>query len=88
MSCFSHMNPIFTVLAGPILKTRKIPIFTWYAHSKVTRMLKIAHWFSFQMVSSLSSAYPTGTINLLQVGQGIDTSCFFRTLNVREGRLS
>src|SRR5713101_9840351 len=30
--CFSHMIPIFTVLAAPIAKARGIPIVTWYAH--------------------------------------------------------
>jgi glycosyltransferase involved in cell wall biosynthesis len=75
--CFSHMNPLFTVLAGPVLKIRRIPIITWYAHAKVTRILKIAHWLSDQMVSSLSSAYPYKHDKLIQVGQGIDTNLFF-----------
>src|SRR5438270_12504303 len=38
--CFSHMIPLFTVLGGPILKAKRIPIVTWYAHPKVTRILK------------------------------------------------
>ena len=83
-ACFSHMNPLFTVLAGPILKTRKIPIFTWYAHSKVTRMLKIAHWFSFQMISSLSSAYRYRHDKLVAIGQGIDTELFCPDANVEK----
>jgi glycosyltransferase involved in cell wall biosynthesis len=85
--CFSHMNPLFTVLAGPVLKIRKIPIITWYAHAKVTRILRIAHWLSDRMVSSLSTAYPYKHDKLIQVGQGIDTSLFYPDAGItREAR--
>jgi glycosyltransferase involved in cell wall biosynthesis len=85
--CFSHMIPIFTVLAAPVLKIKGIPIITWYAHPKVTPTLKVAHRLSDQMVSSLSSAYPYKKVKLIQVGQGIDTSLFFPDAGVsRENR--
>ena len=85
--CFSHMIPVFTVLAAPVLKTRGIPIITWYAHPKVTRTLKVAHRLSDQMVSSLSTAYPYKQVKLTPVGQGIDTSLFFPDAGVtREDR--
>lgn len=85
--CFSHMIPIFTVLAAPALKIKRIPIITWYAHSKVTRTLKVAHRLSDQMVSSLSTAYPYKHDKLIQVGQGIDTSLFFPDAGItREDR--
>ena len=75
--CFSHMIPIFTVLAAPVLKIKGIPIVTWYAHAEVTRTLKVAHRLSDRMVSSLSTSYPYKNDKLIQVGQGIDTSLFF-----------
>jgi len=85
--CFSHMMPIFTVLAAPVLKIKGIPIITWYAHPKVTRTLKLAHRLSDQMVSCLSSAYPYKHDKLIQVGQGIDTSLFFPDAGItREAR--
>ena len=85
--CFSHMIPIFTVLAAPVLKIKGIPIITWYAHPKVTRTLKVAHRLSDQMVSSLSTAYPYKHDKLIQVGQGIDTSLFFPDAGItREDR--
>ena len=74
--CFSHMNPLFTVLDGPILRIKKIPIFTWYAHPKVTRILKLAHWFSDHMITSLSSSYRYRHDKLIAIGQGIDTELF------------
>jgi glycosyltransferase involved in cell wall biosynthesis len=75
--CFSHMIPIFTVLASPALKIKNIPIITWYAHPEVTRTLKLAHRLSDHMVSSLSTSYPYKSDKLIQVGQGIDTRLFF-----------
>jgi glycosyltransferase involved in cell wall biosynthesis/SAM-dependent methyltransferase len=74
--CFSHMIPLFTVLAGPVLKVKGIPIITWYAHPKLTRTLKIAHRLSHRMVASVSTAYPYSHDKLIAIGQGIDTELF------------
>jgi glycosyltransferase involved in cell wall biosynthesis len=74
--CFSHMNPLFTVLAGPFLKLYKIPTITWYAHPKVTWILRIAHCFSDRMVASVSTAYPYRRDKFIAIGQGIDTKLF------------
>jgi len=75
-ACFSHMNPIFTILAAPMLKAKRIPIVTWYAHPNVTWILKLAHYFSNQMVASIATAYPYTKEKLKVVGQGIDTDLF------------
>jgi glycosyltransferase involved in cell wall biosynthesis len=74
--CFSHMAPLFTVLAGPVLKTNGIPIITWYAHPKVTQLLKIAHRLSDRIVASVSTAYPYKHDKFIAIGQGIDTELF------------
>jgi glycosyltransferase involved in cell wall biosynthesis len=74
--CFSHMMPLFTVLAGPVLKAKGIPIVTWYAHPSLTLRLKLAHYFSDRMVASLATAYPYKHDKLIVVGQGIDTDLF------------
>jgi glycosyltransferase involved in cell wall biosynthesis len=74
--CFSHMSPIFTILAAPILKVKKIPIVTWYAHRQVTTALKLAHRLSTQMVTSAEASYRYKHDKLVVVGQGIDTDLF------------
>ena len=74
--CFSHMIPIFTILAAPVLKTKRIPIVTWYAHPGLTSILKVAHHLSDQMVASVATAYPYKHDKLNVVGQGIDTELF------------
>ena len=75
-ACFSHMIPIFTVLAAPILKVKRIPIVTWYAHPSLTWLLKLAHHLSDRMVASVATAYPYRKDKLVVVGQGIDTDLF------------
>ncbi len=75
-ACFSHMIPIFTVLAAPVLKAKGIPIVTWYAHPSLTWILKLAHHLSDKMVASVATAYPYRHDKLVVVGQGIDTDLF------------
>jgi len=75
-ACFSHMIPIFTVLAAPVLKVKKIPIVTWYAHPSLTWILKLAHHLSDRMVASVATAYPYRKDKLVVIGQGIDTDLF------------
>jgi glycosyltransferase involved in cell wall biosynthesis len=74
--CFSHMIPVFTILAAPMLKVRRIPIVTWYAHLSSTWILKLAHLLSNRMVTSLPTAYPYRHDKLKVIGQGIDTELF------------
>ncbi len=75
-ACFSHMIPIFTVLAAPVLKVKGIPIVTWYAHREVTATLKLAHHLSNKMVTSAETSYRYKHDKLVVVGQGIDTDLF------------
>jgi glycosyltransferase involved in cell wall biosynthesis len=74
--CFSHMMPAFSVLGGPVLRARAIPLVTWYAHPSLTPTLRVAHHLSDRMVASLPTAYPYRHDKLTVVGQGIDTNVF------------
>ena len=74
--CFSHMITIFSVLAGPVLRWKGIPLVTWYAHPKPGRVLKLSHYASHRMVTSLPRAYPYHHDKLTIIGQGIDTTLF------------
>lgn len=75
-ACFSHMIPIFTVLAAPVLKWNRIPIVTWYAHPSLTLTSRVAHHLSDRMVTSVRSAYPYKQDGLAVIGQAIDTDLF------------
>jgi glycosyltransferase involved in cell wall biosynthesis len=70
------MIPIFTVLAAPVLKVKKIPIVTWYLHPSLTFILKLAHHLSDKMISALETSYPYRKDKLIVVGHGIDTDLF------------
>ena len=74
--CFSHMAPEFSILAGPVLRARGIPLVTWYAHPKLQWRVRLAHLFSNRMVASLPRAYPGPKEKLTVIGQGIDTTLF------------
>ena len=74
--CFSHMIHAFSVLAMPVLRARGIPLVTWYAHPSLTLSLKLAHFASNRMVTSLPNAYPYRQDKLTIIGQGIDTTLF------------
>ncbi|MEM1552339.1 MAG: glycosyltransferase family 4 protein [Candidatus Bathyarchaeia archaeon] len=76
-ACFSHMIPIFTVLAAPVLKVKGIPIVTWYLHPSLTWTLKLAHHLSDRMVSALLTTYPYHRDKLIAIGHGIDTDLFY-----------
>jgi glycosyltransferase involved in cell wall biosynthesis len=73
---FTHMTPIFSVLAAPYAKARGIPVITWYAHRQVTWILKLAHHLSDRMVSIDETSYPYRHDKLVPLGHGIDTNLF------------
>jgi glycosyltransferase involved in cell wall biosynthesis len=75
-ACFSHMIPIFTVLGGPILRTKGIPVVTWYAHPRVTPTLKISHHLSTRVATSAPESYRYRKDKVIVLGQGIDTEHF------------
>lgn len=74
--CFSHMAPLFSAMAAPVLRARGIPLVTWFAHPSLTTRLKLAHAGSTRMVTSLPAAYPWRRDKLTVIGQGIDTDLF------------
>jgi glycosyltransferase involved in cell wall biosynthesis len=74
--CFSHMTPLFTILAASVLKTKAIPIVTWYAHPSLTWILRLAHHLSDRMVTSISDSYPYKHDKLSVIGHGIDSDIF------------
>lgn len=74
--CFSHMMPLFSALAGPLLRMKRIPLVTWYAHPSITPTLKISHFFSNRIVASLPQAYPYRKNKFSVIGQGIDVNLF------------
>ena len=75
-ACFSHMNPLFTVLASPMLFVRRIPIILWYSHRYRGFIVRIAHFFSSRIVTSISEAYTSSDPKIIITGHMVDTDFF------------
>lgn len=74
--CFSHMIPVFTLLATPALRLYGVPIVSWYAHPSVPFTLKVAHHLSDRMAASSEAGYRYRKDKVVFIGQGIDTDLF------------
>lgn len=75
-ACFCHMIPIFTVLASPMFKAKRIPVVTWYLHPSLTSTLKLAHHLSDRILTALQTSYPYRKDKVIVVGHGIDMDIF------------
>lgn len=84
--CFSHMIPAFSLLAAPVLKVRRIPLITWYAHRQLSTVLKLAHYSSDRMVSINEESYPYRRNKFVALGHGVDTELFAPNGGVHESR--
>jgi glycosyltransferase involved in cell wall biosynthesis len=75
-ACFAHMQPLFAVMASPLLQLRGIPITTWYTHRQMSRTIALAERVSYRIVSAVESSFPMKTPKLRVLGHGIDTEFF------------
>jgi glycosyltransferase involved in cell wall biosynthesis len=75
-ACFSHMMPLFTVLAGPLLRLRGIPIVTWYTHRQPSRLVRLALLMSDRIVTATEQSFPFQHEKVAAIGHGIDTELF------------
>ena len=75
-ACFSHMNHVFSALAGPALRIERIPLFTWYVHRQGSGWLRAAHFLSNGILTSSSNTYPYKSGKVLACGHGINTDLF------------
>lgn len=75
-ACFSHMMPLFSIMAAPVLRSRGIPLVTWYAHRQVTPTVRLAYHASDRIVTSAAAAFRYRREKVSVIGQGIDTELF------------
>jgi glycosyltransferase involved in cell wall biosynthesis len=75
-ACFSHMMPLFSVMAAPVLRPRAIPIVTWYTHRQLSTTLRLAYAVSTKVVSASADSWPYRRDKLVVVGHGIDEELF------------
>ena len=73
---FTHMTPIYSVMAYPYVFIKRIPITTWFIHPRVSLILKLAHFLSARIFSATINSYPYYKNKLIPLGHGIDTKLF------------
>ena len=73
---FTHMAPVYSVLAYPYARLRGVPVITWFTHPRGSLVLRLAHALSARVVSVSRHSYPYPDGKLIAVGHGIDTDFF------------
>jgi len=84
---FSHMAVLFTAMAGPIFRVKRIPIFQWYCHGSVTLKLRLAVLFSKRVITCSNQGMNVSTKKKMVVGHGINIEIFKYLPNMRKGNL-
>lgn len=75
-ACFAHMQPLFALMAAPLLRPRRVPITLWYAHKAVNLRLRLAEKVVDHVVTSSPQGFRIDSPKVQVIGQGIDTACF------------
>ena len=75
-ACFAHMQPLFAVMAAPLLFLYKTPLTLWYTHSSVTLRLRLAERAATRVVSASPESFRLPSDKLRVIGHGIDTKRF------------
>ena len=73
---FCHMYPVFTFMAAPWAKLRRIPVVQWYAHGRADLKLRLAHLIADKIVTSSKEGFRIKSNKVIITGQGIDTDMF------------
>lgn len=73
---FTHMTPLYSLLAFPYSFCYRIPIVTWFLHPRGGIITRLAHLVSSRVVSASRESYPYPDGKLVSVGHGIDTDFF------------
>lgn len=75
-ACFAHMAPLFAVLFAPLARLSRVPILLWYAHSSVTRTLRLANAVADRCVTATADSFLLPSEKLFVIGHGIDVGRF------------
>lgn len=87
-ACFAHMQPLFTVMGGPLLKLYKVPITLWYTHKSVTPKLRQAERMAHRVVTASPESFRLASDKVRVVGHGIDTDFFAPTAERQNGKFT
>ena len=71
-----HMVPLYTVVAAPFVRARRVPLMLWYTHWKAHAVLRAAGVVCTHLLSLDVRSYPLRSRKVHGIGHGIDLSEF------------
>jgi glycosyltransferase involved in cell wall biosynthesis len=82
-----HMVPLYTVVAAPLVRARRVPLMLWYTHWKSHAVLRVATLVCTQLLSLDERSFPLRSRKVHGIGHGIDLDEFpCQPLNPTAGR--
>ena len=70
------MAPVYSVLAAPWCRPRRIPLLLWYTHWRATTMLRAAERVADRILSVDHRSFPLPSQKVVAIGHGIDVDEF------------
>ena len=72
----AHMVPLYTLVAAPLVRPRRIPLVLWYTHWKGHFVLRAAERVCTAVVSVDRESFPLSSGKVRGIGHGIDIGEF------------
>lgn len=73
---FSHMTPLYTVLAGPVALATRTPQVLWYTHQRVSPRLRLAERLAWRVTTAVPDSFGIDSAKARALGHGIDAGFF------------
>lgn len=67
-----HMVPLYTVVAAPFVRARRVPLMLWYTHWKAHGVLRLAAAVCTHLLSLDVRSFPLRSRKVHGIGHGID----------------
>jgi glycosyltransferase involved in cell wall biosynthesis len=71
-----HMVPLYTLVAAPFVRVRRVPLMLWYTHWKGHVVLRLAMLLCTHLLSLDVRSFPLRSRKLYGIGHGIDVEEF------------
>ena len=87
LAVVAHSVPLYTILAAPLCRPRRVPLLLWFTHWKRSRTLVLAERVSTAVLSVDRRSFPLASGKVVAIGHGIDTAAFSCVSREPAGRL-
>jgi len=71
-----HMVPLYTLVAAPFVRARRVPLLLWYTHWKGHIVLRMAMVVCTNLLSLDVRSFPLRSRKVIGIGHGIDVNEF------------